>query len=121
MLDLIPVWPEPQRSPPAGPHTWAQLAPNTPYAGIFPDGRVPLQSILPITPREAGAPLCYLVDVTQLTESQIWALAEALWRQWRPECTSAGEAVRYMRAEGLPMRAAWFDSITTTRLALLVL
>lgn len=119
MFDLLfPRSEETRPPPPSGPHTWGQLAPLTPFAAIFPDGRVPLQSIFAITPREPGSPPCYLVAVVHLTDAQIQALADLLWRQWRPECTSAAEAAQYIRSEGLPMRATWFQGLTTTRIGL---
>lgn len=35
--------------------TWGMLRVDTPFTPFFPDRQVPLQSILPIIPREAGS------------------------------------------------------------------
>jgi len=94
-------------------HSWGYLNPDTPFAHIFPDGRVPLRSPFPIVPREAGAPLCYLVPGRELTEAQITALAEMLWEMWRPECDSIDQAAAYIRDDALPLRQDWFMGVGT--------
>jgi hypothetical protein len=94
-------------------HSWGHLKPNTPFAHIFPDGRVPLRGPLPIIPREVGAPPCYLVPGRELTEAQIQALAEMLWQTWQPECTSIAEAATYIREDALPLRQEWFSNVAT--------
>jgi hypothetical protein len=94
-------------------HSWGHLKEGTPFAHIFPDGRVPLKGPLPIVPREAGAPPCYLVPGHELSDDQIAALAAMLWETWRPECESAEQAAAYIRADALPLRAEWFSSVGT--------
>jgi hypothetical protein len=94
----------------AGP-LWAVLRPDTPFAGIFGDGRVPLVSPWPIRPRGADAPLCYLVAVAFLTPAQIAALAERLYALWQPKCASVAAATAYIRDPGLPLNVAWFELI----------
>lgn len=101
-------------------HTWGYLAGTTPFDSVFPDRRVPLISIFPITPREAGAPRCYLVDTKLLSDEQIAQLADMLWTLWRPECESAEAAAAYIRMEGLPLRTTWFGSVGTTRIGMLL-
>ena len=97
-------------------HSWGRLRPGTPFAHIFPDGRVPLKGPLPIIPREAGSPPCYLVPGRELSEVQIQALAEMLWQTWQPECESVEQAAEYIRSDALPLRQEWFDSIGTSLL-----
>lgn len=99
--------------------TWGNLIDGSPLVSIFPDGRVPLISVWPIVPRERGAPRCYLVDVSLLSDEQIRALAELLYETWRHECSSADEAIAYMHDEGLPLRISHFSTVATTRLGLL--
>jgi hypothetical protein len=94
-------------------HSWGYLRPGTPFAHIFPDGRVPLKGPLPIIPREAGAPPCYLVPGRALTELQIAMLADLLWAVWQPECASPEQAADYIRSDALPLRQEWFSSVGT--------
>lgn len=100
-------------------HSWGHLKPDTPFAHIFPDGRVPLKGPLPIIPREGGAPPCYLIPGRELSEQQIQALAEMLWETWRPECESVEQAAAYIRGDALPLRAEWFSSVGTSMRAFL--
>lgn len=93
--------------------TWANLKPETPFSQLFPDGRVPIRSILPIIPREEGAPRCYLVPGSQLTDEQIRGLAELIWRQWQPECETLEQAIAYIREDALPLRTDWFVGISS--------
>lgn len=120
MDDLLP-WPENADELRARPRseTWGHLIDGSPFAAIFPDRLVPLRSIWPIIPREAGTPRCYLVAVEQLTEVQIQALAALLWQQWQPECMSVERAADYIRTEGLPLRTSWFTGVGTRRMGLL--
>lgn len=92
--------------------TWASLKPGTPFNHLFPDGRVPIRSLLPITLRETGSPLCYMVPGSLLTEEQLRGLAELIWHQWQPECQSLEQAVEYIRKDALPLRTDWFDGVT---------
>jgi len=95
-------------------HSWGYLRRDTPFARVFPDGRVPLRAPLPITPREAGAPPCYLVPGRELTDEQVAMLAAMLWETWQPECESVEQAAAYIRADALPLRAEWFETVGTT-------
>lgn len=99
--------------------TWGYLLADTPFAAIFPDRTVPLISVWPIVPREAGAPRCYLVNVAELSDEQVEQLAALLHTQWRPECESIDQAIEYLRTEGLPLRVTWFSTVATTRMGLL--
>ena len=119
MLDLLFPEPPPER-PTRAPHTWGWLVPINPFAAVFPDGKVPLKSILPVIPRERTAPPCYLLDVAQISDAQIAALAALLWQQWQPECASAAEAEAYIRQEGLPIRVSWFSGVGTRQITLFV-
>ena len=92
--------------------TWANLKPETPFNHLFPDGRVPIRSILPIIPREEGAPRCYLVPGDKLTAEQIMGLAQIIWRQWHPECQTLEQAIAYIRDDALPLKTDWFTSIS---------
>lgn len=90
--------------------TWANLKPDTPFSHLFPDGRVPIVSPLPIIPREVGSPPCYLVSGSLLTDGQLRELAELLWQRWQPECESLEQAIDYIRQNALPLRTDWFTS-----------
>lgn len=92
--------------------TWATLKPNTPFNALFPDGRVPVVSPIPMQPRDESAPFCYLLDSAILTEAQIEGLAALLYPQWQPECESPEAAVAYIR-EGLPIKTDWFSGFTS--------
>lgn len=93
--------------------TWANLKPETPFNQLFPDGKVPIQTIVPMRPRDEHSPLCYLVDGSKLTPEQIDGLAEMLLPMWSPECASKEQAVEYIR-DGLPLKCEWFSGITST-------
>lgn len=101
--------------------TWGNLRPGTDLADIFPDGRAPLQSIVPIQPDLPGAPLCYVLNAAELSEIQITALATRLYAIWQPECESYEQAEAYIRDPGLPVRISHFETVTTTDLRLIPL
>lgn len=92
--------------------TWANLKPDTPFNRIFPDGRVPIASIVPIIPRDENGPPSYLADPAHLTERQINSLAEMLQQQW-DECETIEQAIEYIKG-GLPLRKDWFEGISST-------
>lgn len=123
-MDPLEPWPEnaEELRPrwPAQNMTWGYLIEGSPFGAIFPDGRVPLRSIIPMTPRERGAPPCYLVAIRELSEAQIAQLATLLWQQWRPECESLEQAVTYIQTEGLPLRCSWFSGVATRQLGLIL-
>jgi hypothetical protein len=87
--------------------TIAHLKENTPFDEFFPDGAVPIVSIFPIIPREAGSPQCYVVNAKELTDQQINGLAAKLLEYWPTECLSLDEAIAYVR-KGLPLNTEWF-------------
>ena len=93
--------------------TWATLKPNTPFNQIFPDGKVPIKSLVPIIPRDETSPTCYIVDVDFLSNQQIQTLAERLYQMWQPECTDVQMAVNCIR-QGLPLKCDHFSGVTTT-------
>lgn len=95
--------------------TWGHLIEDSPFREIFPDGRVPLRSCLPMIPREANAPSCYLVDAKYLSEEQITNLAHKLYEIWEPECPSVAFAADYIRG-GLPLKCDHFRSVSSTDL-----
>lgn len=99
---------------------WAlgHLNADTPFSSIFPDGSVPLKSILPIQPRDETAPACYVVDAEELTAGQVEALAAQIFQTWQPECTSVEQAIAYIH-EGLPIRCDWFHGVATDMRAFL--
>lgn len=100
--------------------SWGYLRADTPFADVFPTGRVPLRSIVPMRPRDESAPLCYVVDPAGLTEAQIAQLAAGLYERWRPECASVAAAAAYIRDPGLPLRCAWFSGAATDDIRLLI-
>jgi hypothetical protein len=91
------------------------LKDNTPFAHVFPDGKVHLVSMFPAIPREKGAPPCYWVDGSKLTPSQIEELAKMLYQMWKAECKSLDEAREYVSKE-LPLNTEWFTSRSTDSL-----
>jgi hypothetical protein len=93
--------------------TWANLKTDTPFNQFFPDGKVPLKSIVPMKPRDEDSPVCYLVDGSKLTDAQIDGLAEMLLPMWAPECATKEQAVEYIR-DGLPLKCEWFSGVTST-------
>lgn len=95
-------------------HTWANLQPDTPFAHIFPDGEVPIVSIAPIRPDSGQGPLSYVVDASQLSEPQIYGLAELLLQKHPNELLSICDAADYVR-DGLPIKCEWFSGFGTTR------
>lgn len=92
---------------------WAYLNEDTPFNQFFPDNRVEILSIVPIVPREFGAPLCYVVLGDNLERWQLEGLGEMLVRSWEPECKGRGEAIAYIIKQGLPLRCDWFSSCGT--------
>ncbi|WP_375470992.1 hypothetical protein [uncultured Nostoc sp.] len=80
---------------------------------VFGNQAVPIRSIVPIIPREHGAPPCYVVLVDQLSESIIEQLAEMIFQEWQPECKSIQMAREYMLQDGLPLRTTHFSSVGT--------
>lgn len=93
--------------------SWAYLKEGTPFNRFFPGDRVEILSIVPIIPREAGSPPCYVVQGDKLEIWQLEGLGEMLSRQWEPECKSLAEAIAYIVKEGLPLRCDWFSSCGT--------
>lgn len=100
------------------PNTWATLKEETPFNEIFPDRIVPVRSIFPIIPREAGSPPCYVVDSNLLSPEQVERLAQQLFEMWRPECQSLEEAKDYIQ-HGLPLKTDWFNGVSTSSPAIL--
>lgn len=98
--------------------SWAYLKDETPFNEIFPDRRVPIRSIFPITPREEGCPPCYIVDAQFLSQEQIDRLAQQLFELWRPECESLQQAKEYI-SNGLPLKTDWFNGAGTSSPAIL--
>ncbi|WP_160166350.1 hypothetical protein [Calothrix sp. PCC 7507] len=103
--------------------TWASLKPDADFNQInqiFPDGKVPIKSMVPIIPRDAENPPCYVVDANFLSSEQIQALAEGLYEMWQPECKSVQMAIDYIR-RGLPLKCEYFSGVTTTSQAALAM
>lgn len=97
---------------------WAYLKEDTPFNEIFPTRSVPIRSIFPIIPREAGSPPCYVVDPEFLTSDQINQLAEQLFYLWQPECESLQMAKDYI-SQGLPLKCDWFTGAGSSSPAVL--
>jgi hypothetical protein len=101
-----------------GNETWGFLKHNTPFAKIFPDGKVPLISIFPIIPREDGYPECYLLDAKNLSNLDVAMLAQMVMQSWSDECRDIGVAIAYVR-NGLPIRVDHFETVGSSSPALL--
>lgn len=95
--------------------TFGHLKNDTPFAYVFPDGKVPLTNIFKGIPREKGAPECYWVDGSRLNPQQIEELAKMLYEMWQPECKSLDQARDYVSKE-LPLNADWFTGASTDSL-----
>lgn len=93
--------------------TYATLRPETPFNHLFPGDKVPIQSIIPMRPRDETSPLCYLVDAKFLTDEQIEALAQLLYPMWQGEIESIEQAKAYIR-EGLPLNCNHFGGVSTS-------
>lgn len=90
------------------------LRADTPFRGIFPDGFVPLKSLVPFIPREEGSPLCYEVDASRLTDEQRLQLATDLFQRWNSEWESVEAEIAYIADPGLPLQLAWFRGFTVS-------
>lgn len=88
---------------------WANCKRESEFYPIFGDQPVPIRSIVPIIPRELGAPPCYVVLVEDLELAQANALAEMLFQKWQPECQSIEQAKQYI-LDGLPLKTSHFNS-----------
>ena len=98
-------------------HTWANLQPGTPFAHIFPDGEVPIVSIVPIRPNNGQGPLSYVVEASQLSDLQIYDLAALLLQRHPSGFPSIDDAVDYV-SDGLPIECEWFSGCGTTQYSL---
>lgn len=98
-------------------HTWAIPRIDAPFAHIFPEGEVPLISITPIRPNNGQGPPSYAVDVSQLSEPQIYGLAEMVLQKKPGEFLGIGDAADYVR-DGLLIKCEWFNGCGTTRYGL---
>ena len=70
---------------------------------IFGDRPVKVDSLIPATPREEGAPPCYWVLSSDLSEPEILQLSILLYQRWRPECKSLADAEQYIREKNVPL------------------
>lgn len=94
--------------------TFGYLVADSPFGNIFPDGEVPLVSILPIVPGAHGNPNCYVVDAQFLTSNQVEDLALLLAQS---NCDTAEHSLDELKQyvlEGLPLRASWFRGVSTS-------
>lgn len=99
--------------------TWGRLKVDTPFSHIFPDGSVPLVSIVSIIPREQGCPPCYLVKGQALTDEQVEQLALVLAeRDPNTEGYPLEELKAYVRQD-LPLKTEWFSGVGTSDPAML--
>lgn len=98
-------------------HTWAIPRIDAPFAHIFPEGEVPLISITPIRPNNGQGPPSYAVDVAQLSEPQIYGLAELLLQKHPSDFLSVDDAADFIR-DGLPIMCEWFSGVCTTQYSL---
>lgn len=92
--------------------SFAYLKQDSELRSIFPSGTVPIVSIVPAVPREEGAPLCYWVKGSELSEEQLHQLAELIFETWRPECESYDQALASVLND-LPLRTTHFSGCGT--------
>ncbi len=90
----------------------AYCSENSEFFSIFGSQAVPIKSIVPIIPREHGAPPCYVVLVEQLPLTIANQLAEMIYEEWQPECESLQMAKEYI-LQGLPLRITHFSGVGT--------
>lgn len=76
----------------------------------FPAGNVPIASLDFFQP-QPNAPLCYLLDATQLSDNQCSLIAQSIYDRWHPECRSITEALDYLSYPGLPLSLDHFDGV----------
>jgi hypothetical protein len=93
------------------PKTYATLKEETPFNHLFPDNDVPIISLSPVHLGN-GAPLCYVIDATYLSDFQINQLAEMTYQKYHPECTSIEMAIEYVR-RGVLVDCIHFSGMTT--------
>jgi hypothetical protein len=102
--------------------TEARLKPETPFTSLFPEGSMPVRSIVPIKTDQGTF---YIVNAKQLMPEQIQGLGELLLKNGqgvprifrggsfpREHSLSMEEAIAYIH-EGLPVRTDWFDGAGT--------
>lgn len=92
--------------------SWAYVKHTSTLYEIFGSNPVPIESIVPGVPREKGCPLCYWIMVDKLDQQVLAALAERLYHQWQPECSSVEESYEYI-LKGLPLRTSHFFGVGT--------
>lgn len=92
--------------------SYAFCNPDSDLFPIFGDEAIPILSIVPIIPREHGAPPCYVILGRELSENVRHQLAMKLFEMWQPECESIEMASEYI-LEGLPLKTTHFVGVGT--------
>jgi hypothetical protein len=91
--------------------TVARLTPGHELLEFFPDGEVPILSVVPLLRGEI--PLeCYLLDGSKLTEAQINGLSEALVDSL-PELYPSVEVASRLVLKGFPLMTSCFSGTET--------
>jgi hypothetical protein len=91
--------------------TVARLTPGHELLEFFPDGEVPILSVVPLLRGEI--PLeCYLLDGSKLTEAQINGLSKALVDSL-PELYPSAEVASCLVLKGFPLMTSCFSGTET--------
>lgn len=92
-------------------NTVAHLTPGHEYLEIFPDGKVPVTSLLFQKTAFCPEP-CYLIDGSLLSDFQVKQLAEHLLRRWPWLFVDREDAELYVR-DGFPLLSSYFEGTST--------
>lgn len=89
---------------------WGYLKETSQLYPIFGTQGVPILSLIPIIPREQGAPLCYVILGNELSREILDQLAAKLFELWQPECIDLEMAREYI-TKGLPLKTTHFSGV----------
>lgn len=89
--------------------TEARLKPETPFSDLFPEGSIPVRSILSTTTDQGEF---YIVNDKQLIPNQLKGLAQMLLNNGQGVPTLE-DAIAYIQGEGLPIRTSCFSGVGT--------
>lgn len=82
----------------------AFLKSNNPFIDIFPDGNVPVNTLLPDKHSNYLA-----VDLDKITASQLLALSSSLTEDWKIKLQDINHTINYLQRFGCPIKISWFS------------
>lgn len=87
------------------------LRQNAPYAQYFPDGKVPLKSIVPVKIKREPPFECYIIEPKDLSPLQIRELANFLVQNF--SFATIEEAACQIKEKGILINAEYFYALET--------